>query len=179
MHVLVTYLITAALLLVTFVSIGDDILATFAGITEAWPVIRKRSDQRVNTKIERPTNLSVSAAPSVQITLFNTGTAAVGPFRDWDVLFEVQKSPGLAIATLTYTENASPGANQWTVQSIYLDDSASPPKNEIVDIGTLNAGEKMVVLANPSPTVTANTHDRATFVTPNGVTAKVIFEVVS
>ena len=35
----------------------------------------------------------------------------------------------------------------------------------------------MVILANPSPTITENTHNRATFVTPNGVSAQIIFEV--
>ena len=47
-----------------------------------------------------------------------------------------------------------------------------------MDPGVFNPGEEMVVVANPSNQVKANTTDRATFVTPNGVVAKVIFEVV-
>jgi streptogramin lyase len=47
----------------------------------------------------------------------------------------------------------------------------------VVDAGILNPGEEMVVLAKPSPPVTAGTYDRAVFATPSGAVAKVIFRV--
>ena len=62
------------------------------------------------------------------------------------------------------------------MKGIYLD--ASTLVGEIVDPGVLNPGEEMIILANPSPSVVATSYDRATFVTPNGTSVKVIFKVV-
>ena len=100
----------------------------------------------------------------------------MGKFEDWDVVFEIQENPTLKIANLTYTENASPSTNEWTVQNIYVN-GITPLTAEVANLGTLNPDEKMVILANPSPTVTENTYNRATFSTPNGVSAQIIFEV--
>ena len=49
---------------------------------------------------------------------------------------------------------------------------------EVIDPGTLNPGEEMIIRANPTTSLLADTYDRATFATPRGVDAKVIFEVV-
>ncbi len=48
----------------------------------------------------------------------------------------------------------------------------------ISEIGNFNPGEEMIVLASTTQAIVGNTYDRATFVTPNGVAAKVIFQVV-
>ena len=177
MHVVITYLVTAVLTLVTILTIGREMMVSFDDITSSWTTVQERSQDESDTKITGPIGLTVSAtSTSVQITLANKGKTALGEFADWDVIFEIQKSPGLGISYLAYTENASPGADQWTVKGIYLD--ASALTDEIVDLGVLNPGEEMIVLANPSTPLVANTYDRATFVVPDGVNAKVIFEVV-
>ncbi len=151
-------------------------MASFTDITTSWDVLQQRADSSADTRIAGPVGLSVSATSTVEITLVNEGDSAVARFADWDVLFEVQQSPGLAIAYLTYTTSTSPSANQWAVKGIYLNAASSTP--ETVDPGVFNPGEEMVVVANPSPSVQSGTHDRASFVTPNGSTVKVIFKVV-
>ena len=176
MHVSITYLLTGVLIAMVVFTLGGDMLSTFRDFTDSWTSLQSRSEQRADTKITGPINLSVSATSTIQITIVNKGNVALGQFSDWDVIFEIQQAPGLGIAYLKHTSNASPGANQWSVQGIYLNASSTTP--EIVDPGVLNPGEEMIVLANPSPSVIPNTHDRATFVTPNGVPSKVIFEVV-
>ena len=175
-YVSITYLLTGLLITATVFTLGGDMLGSFKDVTDSWSSLEARSQQRADTKVTGPTGLSVNATSTVQINLANRGRVALGQFSDWDVIFEIQQAPGLGIAYLKHTSNPIPGANQWTVQEIHLSASSTTP--EIVDPGVLNPGEEMVIVANPSPPVAANTHDRATFVTPNGVTAKVIFEVV-
>ena len=101
---------------------------------------------------------------------------ALGNFSDWDVIFEVQKAPGLGISYLSYTTSSSPATGEWTAKGIYLNAASSTA--EIRDPGIFNPGEEMIILANPSPSVVANTYDRAVSSTPNGVAAKTIFHVV-
>ena len=178
MSTAITYLLTGFCIAATVFTLAGDMLMSFDDVTDAWTESEARSEKKTGTRIAGPIGLSVSATSTVQITLENEGEDALGQFSDWDVIFEVQEAPGLAITYLTYTENAVPAANQWTVKGIYLDASAVPPVEETVDPGVFNPGEEMVILAKPSPPVTANTYDRAAFVTPYGVVAKVIFHVV-
>ena len=96
-------------------------------------------------------------------------------FDDWDLIFEVQEDPGLDVVYLTYSSTTPPATSTWAVQGIYLNASSSTA--EIVDPGIFNPGEEMVIVANPSPSVVANTYDRVTFVTPNGIVTKVIFKI--
>ena len=175
-HVAVISLIAISITLTTLFTLGGNMLTIFGDVTDSWATLQERSEEKADTKIAGPTGLSVSATSTVQITVTNEGDVALGRFSDWDVIFEIQRAPGLGIAYLTYTQSASPGTNQWTAQSISVD--SSPPIPEYMEPGVLNPGEKMTVLANPSPSVTQNTYDRAVFVTPNGVSAEVIFKVV-
>ena len=164
-------------MIVAVFSLGGDMLDIFGDLTDSWITLEARAEERADTKIAGPTNLSVTASSTVQITLVNEGKVALARYADWDVIFEIQKGPGLGVSYLTYTASSSPAASEWTVQAIYLSAASSTP--EIVDPGVFNPGEEMVLVANPSPSVKAGTYDRATFVTPAGVVAKVIFEVTN
>lgn len=163
-------------ILVSFLTLGGEMIATYDSVADSWITLRKLSSEKADTKLTGPTGLSVSAASTVEITLVNEGSNAIGPFADWNVIFEVQKASGFEVLYLTYTEDASPSANEWTDKGIYIDASALAA--EIIDIGTLNPNEEIIILANPSPSVVATKYNRATFVTPNGITAKVIYQVV-
>lgn len=176
MHVVIAHMLSAALVLIVLATLGERMMASFTDVTTSWDVLQQRADSRADTRIAGPLGLTVSATSTVEITLVNEGDSALALFADWDVLFEVQESPGLAIAYLTYTTSTSPSANQWAIKGIYLNAASSTP--ETIDPGVFNPGEEMVIVANPSPSVQSGTHDRASFVTPNGSTAKVIFKVV-
>ena len=151
-------------------------MINFDKLANARIVRLARSEGKAFTSITAPTGQGVRQGSNVQLTVVNNGDVTLGTFKDWDVVFEIQENPGLKIANLTYTENASPSTNEWTVQNIYVN-GITPLTTEVANLGTLNPDEKMVILANPSPTVTENTHNRATFSTPNGVLAQIIFEV--
>ena len=175
MSVVITFALTFGLIFSASFYMGREMFVTFVSVLEGWDAQMLRLEQRTNTGIAGPFGLSVTEASTVDITISNIGDEPLGKFEDWNVIFELQDSSSLDFAYLTYTENASPSANEWTVTGIYMDASALTA--EVVDPMVLNPGEEMIVRANPSPSVVAGYYDRATFSTPNGVTAKVIFRV--
>ena len=168
--VVVFVLTSAASILIIFTLIGNT-LVVFGDLFGAWNGLESRSEERAASKIAGPSDLSMQALPMIELTLTNEGDIPLGPFEDWDVIFETQLSSTLGVSYLTYTSSTSPGQNQWTVLGIYLNAASSTP--EIADPGILDPGEQMVVLANPSPAHGGNTYGRATFVTPNGLTTRV------
>ena len=163
------------LILTVVFTVGRDMMNSFLTLSTSWVELRERSESRAETRIVGPDDLSLTSTTDVDITLTNEGDAALSSFEDWDVIFEIQETTGFDVVYLTYTTNASPGVNEWTVSGIYLDASLLTP--EIVDPDVLNPGEDMIIKANPSPAVTSGTYDRAVFATPNGVTTKVIFKL--
>ena len=175
MSVAVTFLLTTAMSMLVVLSFGRDLLATFAQLTGSWAAVEGRWEQETDTKITAPPGQWVAAGPTVRLTLVNNGRVALAQFADWDAIFVIQQASGLGIDYLTYTTTTPPGSNQWTVDAIYLNTATSTP--ETVGPGILDPGEKMVVLAKPATPVVAGTWDRGTFSTPNGVTARIIFEI--
>ena len=176
MQVAVAFFFTISVLVIVLFVIGKDMLDTFSDVTDAWYVVEARTERRSDTKITGPTELSVSATSTVQMTIVNEGGVPLRGFAGWDVIFEVQTAPGLGISYLSYTASSTPATGEWTAKGICLNAASSTP--EVVDPGVFNPGEEMVVLANPSPSVVADTYDRAIFSTPNGVVVKTIFHVV-
>ena len=171
MGVIIFFVLMATMMSVVF-TLGRDLLGVFTDMRDSWALLETRSTQRADTIITGPGSLSVQTVPKIRITLTNEGDIAVGRFGDWDVIFEIQQSPGLAITRLAHTTSSFPASNEWTVQGIYLD--ATALTGEIVDPGILNPGEEMIVLANPNPPFGGDRYGRVIFVTSNGATAKVM-----
>ena len=176
MSVAITFLFTAAITLLVLFTVGTDVVTSFAQLSGSWTGFQDRAERKVDTRISGPPGQWAGQDPTVKLVVANTGKVPLRQFDDWDVVFETQQSPGLGISYLTYTSGTPSGANEWTVDGIYRDASDLSP--ETLDPGVLNAGEEMVVLAKPDPPVVLDTFDRATFSTPNGVTAEVIFEII-
>ena len=168
-------LTTAATLLVLFTS-GKDLLGTFDRLTDSWQTLERRTERGAMTMINGPTGQWSGADSTVRVTLANTGDVSLGRFSDWDVIMEVQRSPGLSIFYLSYTTTKPVGPNEWTVDGIYRDASALTP--ETFGPGVFDPGEEIVVVAKPDPPVVVGTDDRVTFSTPNGITAKPMLEIV-
>ncbi|MCI0438930.1 MAG: hypothetical protein L0177_07330 [Chloroflexi bacterium] len=174
MHVVITYLLTAFIILVVVLTIGREMIATFGEVTDAWTTAQARHEDIAGTRLSAPVGLTVNPGTTVDITLVNEGKTALAQFADWDVIFEIQEGSGVTLAYLDYTTDANPAAGQWTVRGIYLDADALTA--EILYPDVLNPGEEMIVRAELSSTMLGSTYHRATFVTPNGVTTGVMFE---
>ncbi len=176
MSVAITFLITLAMVTSVSFVLAEDMVDVYESVTGSWTVLLTRSESKADTRISGPTGLEVQATSTVQIVVTNDGDVALAQFPDWDVIFEIQESPGLGVAYLTYSSTTPPSTNKWALEGIYLNAASSTP--DVIDPGVLNPGEEMVVIANPNPSIQANTYDRASFATPNGITAKVIFRVL-
>ena len=58
--------------------------------------------------------------------------------------FHIYEDAGPRNEYLTYTENASPAADQWAIEGIYVDAEASV--SEVLSPGILDPGEEMVIM---------------------------------
>ena len=129
---------SSASILITFTLIGNT-LVEFGDLFVSWTALEARSEQRAATKIAGPSDLSMQTVPMIKLTLTNEGDVSVGPFADWDVIFETQLSSTLGVSYLAYTTSTSPAKNQWTVLGIYANAASSTP--EIADPGILDPDE--------------------------------------
>ena len=167
------------LFIVTLVTISSTVITAADEIRQAVAAQEARSLPQIDTKINTPPQrISLQASSTIELTLINKGNTSIGDFSNWDVIAEIQQATTTSITYMTYTTSTSPGANEWTLLGIYNNASSTPRFTETFGRGVLDPGESMVALLNPSPSVVRGTYDRVTFVTPTGVTAKVIFEIL-
>jgi hypothetical protein len=176
LSVAITFLLTGIFFLLVLFSFGRDMIVSFGRISDSWAAVEARRERDIETTIAGPPGQWAGAEDEVNVTISNTGKVALGQFADWDVVFEIQQGSGLGIAYVSYVDTGPLAANQWTVDGIYRDAANLTP--ETVDPGILNPGEEMVVRAKPDPPVVLDTFDRVTFSTPNGITARVVLEII-
>ena len=69
MHHLPPFLITLMLVVVTSLTLGGDLLATFDSLTRSAASVHSRPEENASTKIAGPLGLSISATSTFQITL--------------------------------------------------------------------------------------------------------------
>jgi hypothetical protein len=155
-------------------TVWRNMIVTFDDVTGAWNVVRDRAAERAATLVTSPAGQTVNDTDAVSLKFANTGETVLGNFDDWDLIFEMKGVSGIEIKYLSYTVNPAPAAGEWTISGIYLD--ADTLTDEITDLGILNPSEEMIVFANPGTSAYANAYNRATFVSPNGVPTKVIFQ---
>ena len=116
MHVVITYALTASLILGTLMTIGRDMVAAFGDISDSWDAMVSRSQVQADTRISGPIGLSVSATSTVTMTLANEGDVTLGRFADWDAIMEVGrdyrlKPAGTMALTRPITAPSSPTAS--------------------------------------------------------------------
>ena len=123
MNVSITFLLTAAITLLVLFTFGADLSNVFGEVSDSWTESEERRKLAGDASIAGPTGQWAGVDPTLRLTLTNTGRVALDRFADWDVVFEIQKDPGLGVPYLKYT-STSPGTNQWTVDGIYHDASS-------------------------------------------------------
>jgi hypothetical protein len=164
---------TSIMIFFVGMTLGRDLIHGFSDLSQSWTSFTDGIEARAETRLSGEVDLSIATGDPVDIMLVNAGTVSLGNFAEWDVIFEIQEDPGLSIDYLLYTDIV-PGADRWTVMGIYLD-GVLPLTEEIVDPGVLNPGEKMIVRASPTTVRVEDTYNRAVFVTPEGISATVVF----
>lgn len=109
----------------------------------------------------------------VQITLKNIGQTKINNFERWDFIVQYTDTDLQSqIKWLPYVSSA-PTDNQWTVEGIYV--TAVNGKVEAFEPGILNPGEEIVLEAQMSPQISANTSIMVNIAAPNGISVSSIF----
>lgn len=176
MHVAIIFLFTSSLIIAVVMAFGEDMIDTYSTLTNRWDTLNGEWEERSNTQINAESGGTVTEGLSISMIVRNTGRVALEKFGDWDVILEVPRDPEQGIYYLSYTTDDHLCPNEWFVKGTYRDASSSTP--ETVGPGMLDPGEEMVIQALPRIQVEAGTYVRATVMTPNGIGAQLILEVI-
>jgi len=110
----------------------------------------------------------------VEISVLNSGEVHLAQFAKWDVVVQYYDASGdYHISQLSYTENSSPGEDQWTIVNIYTDESME--QREVFEPGILNPGEVMLMRLSLAPLPGAGTTNFVTLSSANGVATSAQF----
>ena len=165
-------LIAIALILMAVLTLSQAALSSVDAVGVSWREMKATAGDRARTELSLIGTATESSGAIAKVTLENEGSAKLDSFDRWDVLIQYYDSAGdYHIRRLPYTSNSDPGANQWTVQGIYLDATSDP---ELFEPDILNPGEEVVLKARLSPSVVV-TQTMMVVVTPNGISTTAIF----
>lgn len=168
----ITALITIAVFLAGVAALAQSGFASADLLSQGWRDMEARYSEQLRTDLQ-VVGTSLSAS-TLDVTLLNSGSNTLRAFSDWDVVVEYDEAGGARYQKwLTYTTSASPGANEWTVEGIYLD--ATPQKIEVSQPGILDPDEEAIFRLNLSPAPDKNGANRVVLGTSNGVSTSAAF----
>lgn len=105
-----------------------------------------------------------------EVYVHNNGEVHLAQFANWDVVVQYYgASSTYYIRRLTYTVASNPGDNQWTIATIYSDQSRT--QTEVFEPGILNPGEVALLRLRLTPTPANGTTNLVSVSTANGVSA--------
>lgn len=161
-------LVSVALVIIATVTMMMTSFRSVSTFTDSLRQIEQQTGDIRRTEIVAvpPEDYSGGTA---NLTVQNEGHTNLDNFPQWDVIAQYQSGGASYIA---YTENATPGSNQWTVEGIYLSDNLTI--SEVFDPNILNPGETMKMIINLDPEIGAGETARITISTPNGVTSQLL-----
>ena len=135
-------------------------------VADSWKQMEQQAENIRRTEITAvpPENYGGGI---INLMVRNDGQTNLDDFRHWDIIAQYQAGN---IYYVAYTDNASPGSNEWTVEGIYLSDNTSI--SEVFDHNILNPGETVKLYINLDPEIGAGENGRITASTPNGVTSQ-------
>jgi hypothetical protein len=139
---------------------------------QAWKQMVETAEEVARTDIE--ITGAQMQAPFLEVLVRNSGKVHLAQFPNWDV--QVQYYYGdstYGISSLSYTENITPSDNEWTVATIYADESLG--QQEVFDPGILSPGEVMLMKLKLNPQPGAGTINRVSVSSHNGVVASAQF----
>lgn len=166
-------LFVVALMLVAVTSWSQASFNSLDSGAQAWKQMVETATEVARTDIEVID--AQWAKPVVEVLVRNCGEIRLAQFSKWDVMVNhYDKDGGYYISWLSYTEDSDPGSDQWTVATIYSDDSLG--NEEVFEPGILNPGEVVLMKLKLTPEPGKNTTNRITVSTSSGVIASAQFE---
>ena len=152
--------------------VADAFFVGTGNVLEARLQAVDRDAERAGTGVELVT-LSY-ASPQVDVVLRNTGRVGLRDFPSWDVWVDYYEADGTHhTERLSYTSAATPAADQWSVEGIYLD--AASGKGEAWQPGIVDPGEEVKLLLRLDPAAADPQSNETIVGLPNGVTVRMAF----
>jgi len=172
METLFTTIVAIALIVMAVLTLSQSAISSVDSVGVSWREMESVAEERARTELSLIGTATESSGAIAKVTLENSGSAKLDSFDRWDVVIQYYDSGGnYHMRWLPYTSNPDPGANQWTVQGIYMNAISDP---ELFEPDILNPGEEIVLKARISPSVVV-TQTMMVLVTPNGVSTTAIF----
>ncbi|MBI4304210.1 MAG: hypothetical protein HY665_07755 [Chloroflexi bacterium] len=164
-------LISIAMIVTGALTITKSSFSSMDALSESWKGMQARTSEIARTSIEGTTSNFVN--PSyMDVSVQNNGSVSLRDFASWDIVVRyTSEGNTYHIVWLPYTDNATPGANQWTVKEMLYGSGT-----EVFEPGILNPQEVVVVRMNLSPRPKPNVVQYMAISTPNGVATSIMFE---
>jgi len=166
-------LFVVALMLAAVLSWSQASVSSTDSAAESWKQMVETAKEVSRTDIE-----AISAerqGPFVEVLVHNCGEVHLAQFSKWDVIVHYYDGGGsYHVSGLSYIEDGNPGNGEWTVVTIYSDDSLS--QEEVFEPGILNSGEVMLLRLRLNPAPGNNTTNWVIVSSDNGVVASAQFE---
>lgn len=173
METAIVSIICIALLVIGGMTMSQGFLSSVDTTTLGLEMVSERDEEIMRTNLST-LSATMPATNRVQVSLRNNGQTKLNDFDRWDVIVQYYDSGGTYyVKWLPYTENITPGNNQWRKKGIYL--SAENMTAEVFEPGILNPGEEMVIEAKVSPATGVGTTNLLIASTPSGIPASIIF----
>jgi len=165
-------LFVIALMLVAVLTWAQVSFSSLDSGAQAWKLMADATEEVSRTDIEV---IDVQRQGAfVEVWVRNSGEVHLARFSKWDVIVHhYDASGGYQISELSYTENKNPGNQEWTVDTIYSDDSLG--QQEVFEPGILNPGEVMLIKLRLSPQPGTGTTNWVIVSSDNGVVASAQF----
>ena len=166
-------LFIVALMLAAVLSWSQASVGSMDSAAQSWKQMVETAREVSRTDIEVIS--ANTTAPFVEVLIHNCGEVHLAQFSKWDVIAHHYDASGsYHVSSLSYIEDSDPGNDQWTVVTIYSDESLG--QEEVFEPGILNPGEVILLRLKLTPEPGQGTTNRVTISTPNGVVASAQFE---
>ena len=159
-------IVSVALVIIATVTMMMSAFHSVSTVTDSWKLMEQQAENIRRTEIMAVPPEGYSGG-NINLMPRNEGQTDLDNFPGWDVIAEQQAGSTYYIA---YTDNATPGSNEWTVEGIYLSDNTT--MTEVFDPNILNPGETMKAVINLDPEIGIGETGRITASTPNGITSQ-------
>ena len=167
----ITAVFAVALIIIGAVTLTNASLSSAGNISLSFPKMVDRGGEKARTELTLITADTSSTSANIDISVRNTGQAALAEFPRWELLIQYYESSSnveLKVLRLTHTTSTQPASGQWTKKGIYM--NATTEEAEVYEPDVFNPGEEMVVRLTISPVIPADTDNLVTMATATGVT---------
>ncbi|MCH7740540.1 MAG: hypothetical protein IIC93_10410, partial [Chloroflexi bacterium] len=158
-----------AVLVTGATSFAGSWLSAASSNASAYLTAVEREGETRRTHLAHIASCETPLGTTVRFMFANTGQASLQNFGDWDITVFYQ-SDGSQLATrLSYTDAAVPSAGEWTVSQILQPNG----QVEVIERDVINTGEEARIVIELSSAAWADSFNRLSISTDNGVTLEV------